>query len=128
MADMDTYDNEPRTYDGMDYTDTYALYHGRRIRSYGDLVEYNNSSSDHWSRASEGEFNINPHYGSSLNAPPFLGEQLLTFKQSTRAAVTVPALALRALTAMATPVFATTLTVAAASGTYTRRPSELVLY
>lgn len=72
MADMDTYDNEPRTYDGMDYTYTYALYHGRRIRSYGDLVEYNNSSSDHWSRASEGEFNINPHYGFSLNAPPFL--------------------------------------------------------
>ena len=65
MADMDTYDNEPRTYDGMDYTNTYALYHNRRIRSYGDLVECNNSRSDQWSRASEGEFNINPHYGFS---------------------------------------------------------------
>lgn len=72
MADMDTYDNEPRTYDGMDYTNTYALYHNRRIRSYGDLVEYNNSSSDQWSRASEGEFNINSHYGFSQNAPPLL--------------------------------------------------------
>ena len=74
MADMDTYDNEPRTYDGMDYTytNTYGLYRNRRIRSYGDLVEYNNSSSDQWSRASEGEFNINPHYGFSQHAPPSL--------------------------------------------------------
>lgn len=74
MADMDTYDNEPRTYDGMDYTytNTYELYRNRRIRSYGDLVEYNNSSSDQWSRASEGEFNINPHYGFSQHAPPSL--------------------------------------------------------
>ena len=72
MADMDTYDNEPRTYDGMDYTDTYALHNGRRIRSYGDLVEYNNSSSDLWSRASEGEFNINPHHGFSRHATSIL--------------------------------------------------------
>lgn len=72
MADMDTYDNEPRTYDGMDYTNTYALYHSRRIRSYGDLVEYKNSSSDQWSRASEAEFNINPHFGFSQHAPPLL--------------------------------------------------------
>jgi len=72
MADMDTYDNEPRTYDGMHYTNTTSLYLNRRIRSYGDLPEYNNSSSDHWSRASEGEFNMNPHNGFSPHAPPFL--------------------------------------------------------
>jgi hypothetical protein len=70
MADMDTYDNEPRTYDGMH--NTYAPFLNRRIRSYGDLVECNTSSSDHWSRASEGEFNINPHYGFSQHAPPFV--------------------------------------------------------
>jgi len=71
MADMDTYDNEPRTYDGMHYT-TNAPYMNRRIRSYGDLAEYNYSSSDHWSRASEGEFNINPHHGFSRHATSIL--------------------------------------------------------
>jgi hypothetical protein len=70
MADMDTYDNEPRAYDGMH--DTSSLYNGRRIRSYGDLFEYQHSSSDHWSRASEGEFNINPHCSCSWHAIPFL--------------------------------------------------------
>jgi len=53
MADMDTYDNEPRTYDGMPYTN--SPYANRRIRSYGDLVDFNNSSSDPWFRASEGD-------------------------------------------------------------------------
>lgn len=61
MADMDTYDNEPRTYDGMH--NTYAPYADRRIRSYGDLVESSDSSSDMWYRKSETEFNINPHCG-----------------------------------------------------------------
>jgi hypothetical protein len=75
MADMDTYDNEPRTtYDGMHYNTSYAPYADRRIRSYGDLSELQHSSSDPWGRASEGEFNINPHNGLSrlATATPFL--------------------------------------------------------
>ena len=71
MADMDTYDNEPRTYDGM-HPRTHAHYANRRIRSYDDLVESYHSSSDPWSRASEGEFNIYPHNGLSRHATPFL--------------------------------------------------------
>jgi predicted polyphosphate/ATP-dependent NAD kinase len=43
-------------------------------------------------------------------------------KQSTRVAVTVPVLALPVPTVMATPVFATTLTVAAASGMQSQHP------
>lgn len=74
MADMDTYDNEPRTYDGMDYTYTHGPYANRRIRSYGDLIESSHSSSDPWYRGSEGEFNINPHCGQRrLRHPLFEG-------------------------------------------------------
>lgn len=51
MADMDTYDNEPRTYDGMSYP--YSPYANRRVLSYDDLVPFNNSSSDLPYRASE---------------------------------------------------------------------------
>lgn len=70
MADMDTYDNEPRTYDGMHDAYSYGPYaHRRRLRSYHDLVSYH-SSSDPWSRTSEGEFNINPHYGQRWHATP----------------------------------------------------------
>ena len=47
------------------------------------------------------------------------------FYQTTRAAVTVRALALLALTAMATPAFATTPTAAAASGKQLQTPSAL---
>lgn len=68
MADMDTYDNEPRTYDGMSYT--YTPYANRCIRSYGDLFDSNISSSDPWSRASEGDFNIYPHSRQSWHATP----------------------------------------------------------
>lgn len=69
MADMDTYDNEPRTYDGMDYT-TYSPYSNRRMRTFGDLACSKHHSPDPWSRASEVEFNINPHCGQSRHATP----------------------------------------------------------
>jgi hypothetical protein len=68
MADMDTYDNEPRTYDGMPYT--YSPYANCRIRSYDDLVESNTPTSDPWFRAREGDFNIYPHSGQSWHATP----------------------------------------------------------
>jgi hypothetical protein len=70
MADMDTYDNEPRTsgYDGMPYT--YSPYANRRICSYEDLDESNTPSSDPWSRAREGDFNIYPHSRQSWHATP----------------------------------------------------------
>jgi hypothetical protein len=70
MADMDTYDNEPRTsgYDGMPYT--YSPYANRRICSYEDLDESNTPSSDPWFRASEGDFNIYPHSRQSWHATP----------------------------------------------------------
>lgn len=75
MADMDTYDNEPRPYaDGMHHHHANAHYANRRIRSYGDLVESYHSSSDPWSRASEGEFNIYPHYGLSRHAATFFDD------------------------------------------------------
>lgn len=75
MADMDTYDNEPRTYDGMDYT-YYEPHARRRIRSYADLAESYHSSSDPWFRSSEGEFNINPHCGRRACAFYKRGHQL----------------------------------------------------
>lgn len=68
MADMDTYDNEPRTYDGMQYT--YSPYANRRIRSYDDLVESNTPTPDPGFRAREGDFNIYPHSGQSCHATP----------------------------------------------------------
>ena len=68
MADMDTYDNEPRTYDGMQYT--YSPYANRRICSYEDLDESNTPGSDPWFRASEGDFNIYPHSRQSWHATP----------------------------------------------------------
>ena len=68
MADMDTYDNEPRTYDGMQYI--YSPYANRRIRSYDDLVESNTPTPDPGFRAREGDFNIYPHSGQSCHATP----------------------------------------------------------
>ena len=68
MADMDTYDNEPRTYDGMSYS--YSPHANRRIRSYDDLVVSNTPTSDPWFRAREGDFNIYPHGGQSWDATP----------------------------------------------------------
>jgi hypothetical protein len=123
MADMDTYDNEPRTsgYDGMPYT--YSPYANRRICSYNDLDESNTPSSDPWFRASEGDFNIYPHSRQSWHATPLRPFHLLTsLFQTTRAAATVRALVPLALTAMATPAFATTPT-AAASGKHFQPPS-----
>ena len=115
MADMDTYDNEPRTYDGMQYT--YSPYANRRIRSYDDLVESNTPTPDPGFRAREGDFNIYPHSRQSWHATPLRLFHLLTsLFQTTRAAATVRALAPLAPTAMATLAFATTPTAAAASG------------